>query len=223
MKKAIPQNVCELVGVAAKDAVRGALRGVQIILNDDHYLATASDGRILVRIRGEYLDTPDDVLGMVDTKSTVHVLRDVVIPTDVLKAIAKVKVQRVGSLQYDAMVVAIDKDQVQVARGDRSRVTVERASRAEEGRFPDADNVIPNLKKVEPAKGRTRINPKLLTQVLNTLAKLTDDLGVDIYTTQECGGFSDKEKKDPLGGIIVVTCKNVELKQEITAILMPLT
>jgi len=118
--------------------------------------------------------------------------------------------------------VVIGKHTTKVARTDLERLTIEQSRNSDE-RFPDWRNVIPNMKKITPAKGRTHVNPKLLTQVLNTLAKLTDNLNVAIYTTQECGGFADKDKKDPLGGQLVITCKNDELQQEITAILMPLT
>ena len=220
MKKAIPLNVCELTAVAAKDARNYAAQGVHIELHDDHYVAVATDGRIMVVIKGAYLEGAGSIMEVIEDDPEGG--KTTLIPSEVLKAIAKGKYRRLGSCQYDPLLVVIGKHATKVARTDLERLSVEQSRHSGE-RFPDWRNVLPDVKKVGRAKGRTRVNPKLLTQVLTTLAKLTDDLGVDIYTTDQCGGFSDKEKKDPLGGIIVVTCKNVELQQEITAILMPLT
>jgi len=220
MKKAIPLNVCELTAVAAKDARLYAAQGVHIELHDDHYVAVATDGRTMVVVKGAYLEGAGSILETVEDDPEGG--KATLIPSEVLKAIAKGKYRRVGSCQYDPLLVVIGKHTTKVARTDLERLTIEQSRNSDE-RFPDWRSVIPNMKKITPAKGRTCVNPKLLTQVLNTLAKLTDNLNVAIYTTQECGGFADKDKKDPLGGQLVITCKNDELQQEITAILMPLT
>ena len=216
MKKLIPRNVALLVDAAADHRDhRYSLRGVRVRLNESGYIAEATNGRILVRLEGEYSMQADEF---------PHVIPDVadeglegIIPVEALVAVGK---RKMGLSRWqDQMAVNIGRNEAVLMVVDLEKVAVER-TRLVEGYFPDTEKVWPD-KAVVKGMATTNLAPQLLLKLVKLLAKLMEEpkgraaKNMD-FTPRLEWEFRGKEEPVVVRGVTA-------LGQKLSALIMPLT
>lgn len=218
MKKLLPKNLCHLVDATADDAARYSMMGVRIKLGDEDYVAEATDGRMLVQVKGKYLAEMDefpDVVPEVKGEAT-----DAVIPVAALKAIAKRKFRFVPRPSLNSMAISIGQDEAVLVTTDLEQVVVER-TRLVDGRFPATADVIKSSTKGAPHGGSVTLAPALMAKLLGVLNKLME---APKKEKDWPSGWSPRLLWEVRGKNGAVVVKGVTaLGQGITAILMPLT
>jgi hypothetical protein len=207
MRQLLPANLAALTSCAADDQTRYSMCGIRVRLNENGYIAEATDGRRLLRVDGDYPEPVEDFPG--DIPSTDDGPREVVLATPRLKTIVKRIKKRVARKVLKCVAIGTTEKESTLIVDDLENRSVDTA-RHMDGRYPDTDAVWPK----DAAKVTVHVNATLLASTLKAIADLGLKDGVDRVTIEIHGN-----EKCPMIQINATTAEG----QTVKALVMPLT
>lgn len=181
----LPNLVGGIIGCAAKDNPRYAMRGVRVQeLAKGRFRLEATDGRVLAIIRGTSHEWPAVVRPKIEDLPVFDAANEAIVPTELWKDVFKRK--------RDVLLVTDGKG---VAFGCDGAIL---QGQVVEGRYPNIDGVLP--KKGRLPRVVVRLDPNLLIRLLQVAASITDSqspsVDLIIYSPNEPVGVTTRS---PLG------------------------
>lgn len=178
----LPRWLAPLAKACATEAARFAITGVRLELSSHHYLADATDGRILIRIRGprgECSDYPPHPA----VENAANGATTAIIPAkEWEKAFRQVPPRAFKPILENVAVVLSDKESTLATTNLETASAV--VCRNVEGRYPRVEDVLPR----KQPRFTISVDPLYLAKVCTILASLADPdkRGVTLEFYDDC-------------------------------------